>query len=142
MGVPTGAQEFWMQTCSRPQSMALVQLGGAQTSCSLQVAPRAQSWFFWHGLPTGVQTEAMQLLPASQSPEREHCGSEAHIPWMQDAPAGHSDAAEHCWWTLPEQPATASTVNRTPKTAEEMRTENGRPCTGRVCRAFACSGIR
>ena len=122
--------------------MALVQLGGAQMSCSLQVAPRAQSWFFWQGLPTGVQTEAMQLLPASQSPEREHCGSAAHIPWMQDAPDGQSDAAEHCVSTLPEQPTTASTVNRTPKTAEEMRTENGRPCTGRVCRAFVCSGIR
>jgi hypothetical protein len=47
MGVPTGAQEFWMQTCSRPQSMALVQLGGAQMSCSLQVAPLAQSRLLW-----------------------------------------------------------------------------------------------
>jgi hypothetical protein len=52
--------------------MALVQLGGAHTLCSLQVAPRAQSWLRWHGLPTGVHWFAMQLLPASQSPEREH----------------------------------------------------------------------
>ena len=118
-----------MQTCSRPQSMALVQLGGAQTSCSLQVAPRAQSRLPWQGLPTGVQTEAMQLLPASQSPEREHCGSDAHIPWMQDAPVGQSDACEHCVSTRPEQPATATSVSRTPETAEEMRTEDGRPCT-------------
>ena len=77
-----------MQTCSRPQSMALVQLGGAQTSCSLQVAPRAQSPLPWQWLPTGVQTEAMQLLPASQSPEREHCGSIEHIPRDTRRPRG------------------------------------------------------
>ena len=93
--MPTGAHAFWMQTCSRPQSMALVQLGGAQTLCSLQIAPRAQSWFRWHGLPTGVHWFAMQLLPASQSPEREHWGSVEHIPEMQDAPEGQSDACEH-----------------------------------------------
>jgi hypothetical protein len=122
--------------------MALVQLGGAQTLCSLQLAPRAQSRFAVQGLPTGVQTEAMQLLPASQSPEREHCGSTEHIPEMQDAPVGQSDSFAHCVSTLPEQPATASTASRTPETAEEMRTEDGRPSTGRVCPAFACSGIR
>ena len=41
-GVPTGAQDPEMQTCSSPQSMALVQLGGAQTPWLLQVAPGAQ----------------------------------------------------------------------------------------------------
>jgi hypothetical protein len=71
--------------------MALVQLGGAQTLCSLQLAPRAQSLLAVQGLPTGVQAELMQLLPASQSPEREHCGSTEHIPEMQDAPVGQSD---------------------------------------------------
>jgi hypothetical protein len=131
-----------MQTCSRPQSTALVQLGGAQTSCSLQVAPLAQSRLLEQWLPTGVQRELMQLFPASQSPEREHCGSVAHIPEMQDAPEGQSVACEHCVSTRPEQPATATSVSRTPETAEEMRTENGRPCPGRVCRAFVCSGIR
>ena len=118
-----------MQTCCRPQSMALVQLGGAQTWCSLQLAPRAQSLLLVQGLPTGVQMAAMQLLPASQSPEREHCGSAEHIPEIHDAPAGQSDACEHWVSTRPEQPTTATTVSRTPKTAEEMRTENGRPCT-------------
>ena len=88
-----------MQTCSRPQSMALVQLGGAQTLCSLQLAPRAQSWLRWQGFPTGVHWDAMQLLPASQSPEREHCGRTEHMPEMHDAPEGHSDACEHCWET-------------------------------------------
>jgi hypothetical protein len=34
-----------MQTCSRPQSMALVQLGGAHLSCSVQIAPGEQSRF-------------------------------------------------------------------------------------------------
>jgi hypothetical protein len=71
-GVPTGAHSPWMQTCSRPQSMALVQLGGAQTLCSLQLAPGAQSLLPLQWLPTGTQLELMQLLPASQSPEREH----------------------------------------------------------------------
>lgn len=58
--------------------MALEQLGGAQTSWLLQLAPGAQSWVLLHGLPTGVQLWAMQLLPASQSPEREHCGNFTH----------------------------------------------------------------
>jgi len=131
-----------MQTCSRPQSMALVQLGGAQTLCSLQLAPRAQSWLRWQGLPTGVQVEAMQLLPASQSPEREHCGNTEHIPEMQDAPAGQSECCEHWVSTLPEQPARATSASSTPETAKEMRTETGRPCTSRVCRDFDCGGIR
>jgi len=61
-----------MQTCSSPQSIALVQLGGAQTLWLLQLAPGAQSRFPLHALPTGTQLESMQLLPASQSPDREH----------------------------------------------------------------------
>jgi hypothetical protein len=52
--------------------MALVQLGGAQTLCSLQLEPVAQSLLPLQWLPTGTQLELMQLLPASQSPEREH----------------------------------------------------------------------
>jgi hypothetical protein len=52
--------------------MALVQLGGAQTLCSLQLAPGEQSRLPLQWLPTGTQLELMQLLPASQSPEREH----------------------------------------------------------------------
>jgi len=52
--------------------MALVQVGGAQILWLLHSAPLAQSRALLHGLPTGVQAEAMQLLPASQSPEREH----------------------------------------------------------------------
>jgi hypothetical protein len=93
-------------------------------------------------LPTGTQTLLMQLLPASQSPEREHCGSITHCPAMQDAPAEQSDACAHCVSTWPEQPTTATNASSTPKTAEEMRTENGRPCTRRVSRAFDASGIR
>ena len=122
--------------------MALVQLGGAQTLCSLQLAPRAQSRLPVQGLPTGTQVESMQLLPASQSPEREHCGSFTHWLAMQDAPELQSESWEHWVSTRPEQAATTTSASRTPETAEEMGTEDGRPCTGRVCPAFDCSGIR
>ena len=71
-GVPTGAQDPEMQTCWSPQSMALVQLGGAQTWCVLQLAPAAQALSLLQGLPTATHWPLMQLLPASQSAEREH----------------------------------------------------------------------
>jgi hypothetical protein len=66
--------------------MALVQLGGAHRSCSVQIAPAEQSRFAWQVLPTGTQAWLMQLLPASQSPEREHCGSSTHWPEIHEAP--------------------------------------------------------
>lgn len=75
--------------------MALVQLGGAQTLCSLQLEPVAQSLLPLQWLPTGTQLELMQLLPASQSPEREHCGSITHCPAMHEAPEEQSDACAH-----------------------------------------------
>jgi len=43
-----------MQTCCSPQSIALVQLGGAQTWCVLQLAPDAQLPLLVQVLPTGV----------------------------------------------------------------------------------------
>ena len=109
--------------------MALVQLGGAQTLWSLQLAPGEQSRLPVQGLPTGTQLELMQLFPASQSPEREHWGSFTHALAMQDAPALQSESCEHCVSTRPEQAATTTSARRTPETAEEMRTEDGRPCT-------------
>ena len=122
--------------------MALVQLGGAQTLCSLQLAPGEQSLLPLQWLPTGTQLALMQLLPASQSPEREHWGRRTHSLAMQDAPALQSESCEHCVSTCPEQAATRTSARRTPETAEEMRTEDGRSCTCTVCRAFDCSGIR
>jgi hypothetical protein len=109
--------------------MALVQLGGAQTLWSLQLAPGEQSRLPVQGLPTGTQLELMQLFPASQSPEREHWGSFTHALAMQDAPALQSESCEHCVSTRPEQAATTTSARRTPETAEEMRTEDGRPRT-------------
>jgi len=52
--------------------MALVQLGGAQIWCVLQLAPAAQSLLELQVFPTTVQLPAMQLLPELQSAEREH----------------------------------------------------------------------
>jgi hypothetical protein len=128
-GVPTGAHAPCTQICSRPQSIALVQLGGAQTLWLLQLAPVAQSRLPLHVLPTGVQLWAMQLLPASQSPEREHCGSFTHCPAMHDAPALQSELNVHWVSTRPEQPDAAISASRKMETAVEKRTEDGRPCT-------------
>jgi len=109
--------------------MALVQLGGAQTWWLLQLAPVAQSRVLLQWLPTGTQDEAMQLLPASQSPEREHWGSFTHAPAMHDAPELQSELTAHCVSTRPEQPDATISASRKVETAVEMRTEDGRPCT-------------
>ncbi|HET9035603.1 MAG TPA: hypothetical protein VFN45_05340 [Myxococcaceae bacterium] len=109
--------------------MALVQLGGAHRSWSVQIAPGEQSRLAWQGLPTGTQAWLMQLLPASQSPEREHCGSITHCPEMHEAPDEQSDACAHWMSTRPEQPTMATSASSRQETAEEMRTEDGRPCT-------------
>ena len=101
--VPTGAQDPEMQTCWSPQSMALVQLGGAQTWCVLQLAPAAQALLLLQGLPTATHWPLMQLLPASQSAEREHCGIFAHAPLMQVAPALHSEFCVQTSPVVPEQ---------------------------------------
>ena len=76
-----------------------------------------------------MQFEAMQLLPASQSPEREHCGKRTHAPAMQEAPELQSDETVHCVSTCPEQPDSAISASRKMETAVEKRTEDGRPCT-------------
>ena len=65
-----GARARRCRPAPSPQSMALVQLGGAQTPWLLQIAPGAQAWLLEQGFPTGVHRPTMQLLPASQSPER------------------------------------------------------------------------
>ena len=75
--------------------MALVQLGGAQTWWLLQLAPEAQPLLLVQGLPTGVQVPLMQLLPASHSAEREHCGIFAHAPLIQVASALQSEFWVH-----------------------------------------------
>jgi len=80
-----------MQTCCSPQSIALVQLGGAQTWCVLQLAPDAQLPLLVQVLPTGVHWPEMQLLPASQSAERPQSGILAHAPLMQVAPPLQSE---------------------------------------------------
>lgn len=92
--------------------MALVQLGGAQTPWLLQVAPGAQAWLLEQGFPTGVHRPTMQLLPAAQSPEREHCGRSAHWPEMQLAPPVQSLLSVHCVSTRPEQPHGARAPRR------------------------------
>jgi hypothetical protein len=75
--------------------MALVQLGGAQTSWLLQVAPLAHPALLVQALPTGVQLPWMQLEPASQSAEREHWGMTEHFPAMQVPPAPHWALSVH-----------------------------------------------
>ncbi len=130
-----------MQTCSSPQSMALVQLGGAQTWWLLQLAPGAHAWLLVHGLPTGVHLALMQLLPASQSPEREHCGRSTHAPAMQLAPPEHSLVAAHWVSTRPEHPhAVTAAIRRADDVL--MRTEEQRSRTRRASPASTRDGIR
>src|SRR5262249_20599229 len=102
-GVPTGAHWPEMHTCWSPQSIALVQLGGAQTWCVLQLAPGAQALLLLQGLPTGVHWPEMQLLPASQSADREHWGIFAHAPLMQVAPELQSEFCVQRGSVVPEQ---------------------------------------
>jgi|SRR5215813_13738646 len=92
-----------MHTCWSPQSIALVQLGGAQTWCVLQLAPGAQALLLLQGLPTGVHWPEMQLLPASQSADREHWGIFAHAPLMQVAPELQSEFCVQRGSVVPEQ---------------------------------------
>jgi hypothetical protein len=83
--------------------MALVQLGGAQTWCVLQLAPEAQSVFRVQAFPTTVQVPVMQLLPRLQSAEREHWGSLAQAWPMQLPPGPQSESWEHSSPMAPEQ---------------------------------------
>jgi len=92
-----------MQTCCSPQSMALVQLGGAQTWWVLQLAPEAQSLVELQAFPTTVQLPVMQLLPWLQSAEREHWGSLEHTWPMQLPPGPQSESWVHWAPIVPEQ---------------------------------------
>jgi hypothetical protein len=120
-----------MQTCWSPQSIALVQLGGAQTWCVLQLAPGAQALLLVQGLPTGVHWPLMQLLPASHSAEREHCGIVAHAPLMQVAPALQSEFCAQMSPVVPEQLHAGSAAKARQKDATRRSPDSRRRTTQR-----------